>query len=770
MHARNLFRKKLRLTISFAALLGLAPGAAAQTTPPAAHRRKIGIALEGGGALGFAHITVLKWLEEHKIPVDYIAGSSMGALVGGMYAMGHSPDEIQAMVTQVDPDQILSGETPYQELSFRLKEERRAYLNSLQFSLRSGFQLPSGLSTGQNINFILEKGALPYGILRSFDELPIPFRCVAMDLSNGQEKVFEGGSLSEAMRASMSIPGIFTPVTTKEGVYVDARLVDNLPTRVLQEMGADVIIAVHLHISDFKPGAPASALEVVANAEQAVIRANEDRSRKLAQVVIDVNLEGLTTLNFDKRDVIEERGRLAAGNAESLLASYKLEEPEWKAYLAERSKRVKTLENHPVRPAEIKVVREVPPQSADFGKQSSELNGDLRDEMEDRLAPFKNVLPDPEKLQKTLTALNSEKRFTRLEYHTFQEAGLDKLEVATQDPGYKVKRIRAGIALDGSQPDEILFSLGGGISFLDLGGLHSDLRVDVAAGSVYRVSTEYFHPFTPESRWFIAPHAKTSSAPLNLYSHSTQLSGYRLYQTGGGLDFGYSFGVNSEVRVGYDAGRLQDTLRVGNALLPQLSGLTGAASIRFRLDRVDDPIVPEQGVALETAFRWYEAYPGTTRGFPAGEFHFGAYHSFKRHESGMGRNRIPVKDYGNIFFSASGGSTFGYNSTGLPQFFLGGPERFSAYGSNELRTNEYLLFRAGYQHQLFKLPALLGRGVYATSAYEVGKVYSAPMVSRVPQDFVTGILANTIFGPAFVGASFGDSGHRKWFFQLGHIF
>src|SRR5881396_984986 len=167
----------------FILLLLLLPGALrAQQNAAARPRPKIGVALEGGGAMGLAHIGVLKWFEEHHIPVDYVAGTSMGGLVGGAYATGMHPLEVRELVKSIDWDAVLRGSTEYGDLFFRRKQDSREYPNSLEFGLRHGARFPAGFNSGQQVEFILDRIALPYSTVKSFDDLPIPFRCIASDL------------------------------------------------------------------------------------------------------------------------------------------------------------------------------------------------------------------------------------------------------------------------------------------------------------------------------------------------------------------------------------------------------------------------------------------------------------------------------------------------------------------------------------------------------------------------------------------------------------
>jgi NTE family protein len=181
-----------------------------------------------------------------------------------------------------------------------------------------------------------------------------------------------------------------------------------------------------------------------------------------------------------------------------------------------------------------------------------------------------------------------------------------------------------------------------------------------------------------------------------------------------------------------------------------------AARLRFLLDHTDGPVVPRHGYAFETNFRWYDNSPGVPNTFPAMDAHLGYFH--------------PVSRAGSVFLVSDGGTTFGFRDTGLPQFFLGGASKLSAYGRNELYGNQYYLLRGGYLHDLVTLPSLVGKKVYALATYEAGKVYGAPRQSRFPSDVAAGVLAETVVGPFFVGGSVGDTGHHKWFFQLGRVF
>src|SRR5271169_1766002 len=248
-----------------------------QSAPTAGtgQRPKIGLVLQGGGALGLAHVGVITWMEEHHIPADYIAGTSMGGLVGGVYATGHNAVEMRQIVNGIPWDQVMAGQTPFDDLSFRRKEDARDYPNNMEFGLRKGVQFPEGFNSGQQVSLVLDKIALPYSEIKSFNDLPTPFACVATDLVSGRPKVFHDGSLSLALRSTMSLPGIFTPVRTKDAIYADGGLLQNIPVEVAKQMGADITLAVHLAEAPLAPNTNLSSFSVLGQSISVMISANE---------------------------------------------------------------------------------------------------------------------------------------------------------------------------------------------------------------------------------------------------------------------------------------------------------------------------------------------------------------------------------------------------------------------------------------------------------------------------------------------------------------
>jgi NTE family protein len=332
---------------------------------------KLGLVLEGGGALGLAHIGVITWMEEHRIPVSYVAGTSMGGLVGGIYATGRSPAEVRELIDGIDWDQVLSGVTPFRDLSYRRKQDAHEVPGGLEFGLRDGLHFPSGFNAGQEVNLVLDSVALPYSEIPSFNDLPIPFACVASDLVTGKPRVFRDGSLTLAMRSTMSLPGIFTPVRSGKHLYVDGFLLDNLPIDVAKQMGADVTLGIHLETAPMDPNTDLSSFGVLGQSISVMSAVNVMHSMEMADVLVTVPLQKYTTLDYNKADAIIKLGYDAAAAKATVLSAFSVSEAEWEEYLTQRNSRRKTAPT----PKFVEVVGAPPEMAKPMEKQLSPLVG-----------------------------------------------------------------------------------------------------------------------------------------------------------------------------------------------------------------------------------------------------------------------------------------------------------------------------------------------------------------------------------------------------------
>ena len=318
-------RRHLAFLLAFV-LLALTTGSAQELEKRP--REKIGLALGGGSSWGFAHIGVLKWFEEHRIPVDFIAGTSMGGLIGGAYATGMNAAEIQQMISGFDWDRAFEGRAPYPFKNFRRKEDRRAFPVNFEIGLRGGLKAPAGLDPVHPVGLLLSRIAYPYSSLTSFDLLPIPYRCVATDMEKAEEVVLGDGSLALAMRATMAIPGVFTPVERNGQILADGGMINNVPADVVRKMGAEVVIAVDVG-TELQDRTKFQSLTGMA--AQAISVMIYNRSRQVLQVadlVIAPEIAALPSKDFRESVAIARQGYLAAEARARMLSQFSLSQLE----------------------------------------------------------------------------------------------------------------------------------------------------------------------------------------------------------------------------------------------------------------------------------------------------------------------------------------------------------------------------------------------------------------------------------------------------------
>ncbi len=705
-------------------------------------RPKVGLVLQGGGALGLAHVGVITWLEEHHIPVDYVAGTSMGGLVGGVYATGHNAAEMRQIVNGIPWDEVIGGRTPFPDLAFRRKEDSRDYPNSLEFGLRKGLQFPAGLNSGQQVSLVIDKITLPYSEIKSFNDLPTPFACVATDLVSGKPKVFRDGSLSLAMRSTMSLPGIFTPVRTKDAIYADGGLLQNIPVEVAKQMGADLTLAIHLEEAPVPANANLSSFAVLGQSISVMIAANELLSMEKADILVSVPVQKWGALSFDDADAIIKAGYDAAAAKSRILLTLAVDDATWQKYLADRQSRVR---GNPV--PEFVAVEGV--------------HGNLSERIQERTSDLVGKPINFDELDQAILHLKGTERYSALSYQMVDRNGQEGLLIKTEESEIGPPVVHPLILIDGSSLKNVTLDLGARITWFDIGGFRSEWRNDIVLFSDYGLNSEYYHPFTPLTHWFIAPRVLVDDDPYYIYDENKLLSIYRRTTAGGGIDVGYQFGRTGELRVGYEGGWESLVPQIGNRNdLPNVSGGYGDSRIQYRLDRLDDAVIPFAGQSFQGDFLWNNASPAAPKPYPVLE--------------GNGQLHHRLNEQSSIFLDGSAGTTFNY-ATGIPQFSLGGSRELVAYGTNELLMDKYFLFQLGYLRQLAKLPPLLGSGVYFIGLYEAAQVYGPPssMVNKasgLPTDAAAGLVVNTIFGPVEAAYAYGDTGHHKFFFRVGRLF
>src|SRR5512138_1266653 len=309
----------------------------------AGERPRVGLVLSGGGARGAAHVGVLKVLDEMHVPIDAIAGTSMGAVVGGLYASGMSGGEIETLLRSVNWQDAFRDRPPREELGFRRKQDERNFLVRFALGVKDNcFVLPPGLVQGQKLEQVLRNAALPVAEIQRFDRLPIPFRAIATDLETGQAVVMDSGDLVTAMRASMSAPGVFAPAQRDGRILVDGGLVDNLPIDTARSMGVDVLIVVDVSFPLYLRDELTSPLEVTNQAFAILIRGRTLQEREKLRptdVVLDPALGRFTSADFSRVPEALRAGEESARAAAATLAKLSLSDADYRDYLAKRNTR-----------------------------------------------------------------------------------------------------------------------------------------------------------------------------------------------------------------------------------------------------------------------------------------------------------------------------------------------------------------------------------------------------------------------------------------------
>ena len=707
--------------------------------PVQAVQPKIGLVLEGGAALGLAHIGVLTWLEENRIPVHYVAGTSMGGLIGGLYATGNPPAEIRKLVKGIDWAVVLRGEVPYRDLSFRRKQDAEEFQNSLEFGLKQGVRFPSGFNSGHQVGLILDSIALPYSQVTNFDDLPIPFACVATDLMNNKKHVFRSGSLAEALRSTMSLPGIFTPVRAENTILVDGGLLDNLPVDVAQQLGAELTIAVHLQTKRLGENEPLSSVDVLGKSISVVIAANELASMQKADILISVPLDKFASTDYQKYEEIIKLGYEAAASKAAILSRFSVDEPTWQAYLAQRNARRRT---SPV-PTSITVAGATSPTMIEGVKA--------------KLSDVVNKPIDYPKLDDKLTSLLGDGRFASVGYQMIGTGSVPSLQINVRERDYSPPSVRPLLVIDGAQVERVQFMLGARFTFMDLGRYGTEWRNDVILGSQHGLQSEFYFPFGKELRWYIAPRVFAAKAVQDFYRAGDLIAEYRNQIAGGEAAFGFQPTRNSQIQLGYAEGYQKLTPTIASLPFGTLNGQNSKVSLAFTVDGRNSPIIPVSGHEANGTAEWHNANPGAASGFPLANLHLSKF--------------LPVSASNSLFFTTEGGSTFSHHQTGFPPFQLGGGPVLYAYGRNEFLSNQYFLFRGGFLHKLFSLPALIGNKAYLEAAAEGAKIYGLPSgTSSLPGDISAGVVIDTIFGPVTFGGGYGATGHAKIFYQIGRTF
>ncbi len=709
-------------------------------------RPTVGVAFGGGSARGIAHVGVIRWFEEHRIPIDMAAGTSMGGLIGGAFATGMDAAEIDDMLKGLNWDEMF-GASSFAFKNIRRKADARAYPSRLEFGLRRGIVPPTALNNGQQVDLLVGRLTAPYYEMRTFDELPTPFRAVAVDLLTATPVVLDRGPLASAMRATMSLPLIFPPVELDGRVLVDGGAMDNVPAGVVRAMGATKVVAVNVgDLSDLKT--VDSSLFALAGATlDAMMRANTKVGIREADIIITVPLKDYGSLDWRRSaDLIAEGYKAAESMRDSLLplAVSEAEYTQWQA--ARRARRRSTL---PV-PA--------------FARVEGFSSSDER-YLTDLLARHIGVAFSVEDFQTDLAVLAGLDRYEAINWRIVTNAaGENGLLVNARPKPYGPPFLMLGLNLENTTSQDFRLALTGRYLTYDVIGSGSELRIDATIGSDPGVAMALYKPLgaTP---LFVFPYTGIGHRAFDVIQDDAIVASYGQTLSRAGLDVGVNLGPFSDLRVGGYVGRLTANVDVGDPGLPEVTGKETVTNVHWRFDSQDSPVIPSRGSHAYTNLKYVFDGPDITPPLASGR----SSANFTQ-LAGESSTFWSVRERGRLFVLGGGGTSFGDRPLPTDQFGLGSPFHLGALDNGEVRGDHYYILTGGYLHQLGRLPDFMGGPIFAGAWLENGDAFDSDGVVQLRSNVSAGVILDTLVGPVILAGSAGFDGRWRTYIGVGRIF
>ncbi len=707
-------------------------------------RPRIGLVLSGGGARGAAHVGVLKVLEEMRVPIDAVAGTSMGAVVGGLYASGMSAADIEELISSLNWQDAFQDRPPRAQLGFRRKQDDRNFLVRYSLGVREdGFVLPRGLVQGQKLEQVLRNSTLPVADVQDFDQLPIPFRAVATDLETGEAVLMRSGDLVTAMRSSMSAPGVFSPAPREGRLLVDGGLVENLPIDAARQMNVDVLIVVDVSFPLYARDELSSPLEVTNQAFAILIRARtlEQRAKLLpSDLVIEPPLGRFPSIDFSRVPQALRAGELAARQDKAKLAALALDEAGYREYLAARRPRNNAL---PV----IQFVR-----PASDSQEYKELVAATMNDLAGK--PL-----DKEKVQRKLSSLYALDLFESIDYALIEENGQAGLELTLRRKSWGPNYVRVGLNLEDDFEGGNRYNVALRFIRTELNKLGAEWLTDLQIGDNPKVFTEFYQPISLFSRYFVAPRLEFQEHSVNLLEGEHRIAEYRVRTLDGGLDVGREFSNWGELRFGLRRGSARSHVLIGDPDLPSERSNRGGMFARFTYDKLDSIFFPRRGQQLELEWRGERTNMGGDQNFDAYSASWLIARSLERHTlifwTDMGTTVDNLATPEN-FFSLGGF----FNLSGLPPGYLAAPH----YGIARLLYYRKI-GRGG--SGVLDLPAYAGVSIEAGNAwFDRGDMSFGDL--RKDGSLFFGV--DTPLGPVYLATGFDQSGDKAFYLFLGRTF
>ncbi|ATB66786.1 patatin-like phospholipase family protein [Pseudomonas mosselii] len=555
-----------------------------------ATRPKIGLVLSGGAARGLAHIGVLKALEEQGVRIDAIAGTSMGAVVGGLYASGYSIAELEKLATTLDWQQALSDAPPRKDVPFRRKQDDRDFLVKQKLSFRDdgSLGLPLGVIQGQNLALLLESKLAHTADIRDFDKLPIPFRAVATDITSGEKVIFRRGHLPQVIRASMSIPAVFAPVELDGRLLVDGGMTDNIPVDVVREMGVDLAIVVDIGTPLRNRKQLATVVDVLNQSITLMTRRNSEEqlaSLRREDILVQPPLSAFGVTDFGRaRDMIDA-GYRATRALDPRLAA--LRQPEGDSNLAvARSPKQRT----PI----ITAIRV---------ENDSKVSDDviryyIRQPIGEPL--------DLGRLQTDMGTLYGLDYFDQVQYRVAHKGDEHTLVINARGRRGGTDYLRLGLNLSDDLRGDSAFNLGASYRVNGINRLGGEWLTRAQIGDEQELYSEFYQPLDVGSRYFVAPYLALGSQNVEATLDNDPVAEYRLERYGFGLNLGRQIGTYGEVRLGVGKAWGNAEVRIGDQDLPKVSFNEGFYELKYSFDTFDNVYFPHSGEDIGLTVRKYD--------------------------------------------------------------------------------------------------------------------------------------------------------------------
>ncbi len=705
-----------------------------------ADRARIGLVLSGGGARGATHIGVIRELERQRIPVDYISGTSMGAIIGGLYASGLSPDELEQTMASMDWKQVLSDSTNRQRISHRRKQDDILFFADKEIGVRNGaLKLPSGVLKGQNLYLKLKELTLHVSTVDDFDRFDIPFRCVATDISNGSAVVFGSGDLARAMRASMAVPAIFSPVQINGRLLVDGGISNNLPIDVVRDMGADIVIAVDIATPLIPEQELDSVVTIASQLSNLLTRGNVQKqiaSLGEADLLITPELGDFSSADFvNSLDTVPE-GNRATRQLASKLAPLALSRKAYTEHLAARSRVAE-------RQMLVNFIR-------------IENNSNIKDELiVSRLGVEIGQPVDTDALENGIADIYGLDIFESITYTVAREHGKTGLVVNAREKPWGPDYLQLGLRFSTNLGNRSGLTLGLGHIRVPLNDSNGEWRSFVRFGEKTGLLTEIYQPWTNGSPYFVHGWLSALDDFYDVVEQGEPLAVNRMRKVGFGIATGRELSSWGDIRIGYErfGGNVETVVGVPIDQSDHLDG--GEVFAHFSFDTLDDSGFPRDGVFGTTGVVLSRIGLGGDQDFDQLFLDFLSSHT-------TGRNTV---HWGADLFTTWNGSAPITNQTRV-----GGLFNLPGFTHDALVGQNLVLLKSGYMRSLgtiFSMDAFAGLNV------QLGNVFD-DKDDIDTSDFLwsTGLWVglDSVLGPLYLGYGVAEQSRRSLYLILGAQF